>query len=269
MRMMKKTLGVLALLLDLGLIGCVNGVIEFDDDWHHHGDKEASAVFQETVSLNRQVAVRVLGANGSVKIWGVAGAESVVIDAVRRVRSDTYRDAEARLSDLTIEVHARSSHVEIKTVQPEHTGGRTYLVDYEITVPVHLMAEVLHGNGLVRIENLASDVDVKNGNGDVVLDAIAGSTWVSLGNGSVRADIDLPHGGQIRHSVGNGSISLGVQDMVSATFGAKVGNGTISMTGLDLQNPVSTPRQLRGILGAGNGIIDLNLGNGQIRVAGG
>ena len=269
MRMVKKTLGVLAIILDLGLIGCVNGVIEIDDDWHHHGDKEASAAFHETVPLNRQVAVRVLGANGTVRISGVVGAESVVIDAVRRVRSDTYRDAEARLADLRIEVNWRSSHVEIKTVQPEHSGGRTYLVDYEITVPIHLMAEVLHGNGLIRIEDLDSDVDVKNGNGDVVLESIVGSTWVSLGNGSIAADIDLPDGGQIRHAVGNGSISLGIQDGVSATFGAKVGNGTISMTGLDLHDPVSTPRQLRGILGAGNGVIDLNLGNGQINVVGG
>lgn len=269
MKTMKKLLGVLALILDLGLVGCVSGIIELDDDWDHSGDKEVSASFHQTVSVSRQTTVRVVGGNGAVKIWGVAGAEAIEIDAVRRVRSKTYADAEAHLAHLSIAVSENPYHVEIETIQPKHSSGRTYIVDYEITVPDHLGQEILNGNGLVRVEGVVAEVDVKSGNGDVVLQSIVGSTWVSLGNGTVRSDVELPQGGKIRQAVGNGSISLSVQPMVSATFGAKVGNGTISMTGLTLQNPVSTPRELHGILGAGSGVIDLSVGNGQIRVDGG
>ena len=268
MKKMRKLLGVVALVMDLGLIGCVNGVVEFGDDWDHGGGEEASAAFHRTVPVSGRTTLRVVGGNGAVKLWGVEGAESITIDAVRRVRSDSYKDAEARLHDLKISVLEHTSFVEIKTIQPKHTSGRTYIVDYDITLPEHLFPEVINGNGLVRIESVAADVDVKNGNGDVVLESIEGSAWVSLGNGAVRSSIMLPSGGQIRYSVGNGSISLGVQPMVSAKFGAKVGNGSISLTGLSLQNQVSTPRQLHGVLGAGSGIIDLTLGNGQIRVTG-
>jgi len=40
------------------------------------------------------------------------------------------------------------------------------------------------------------------------------------------------------------------------------------VTGLDFRQLTSAPRQLQGILGAGEGIIDLTVGNGQIQVQG-
>jgi hypothetical protein len=265
---MKRAVGVVALVLDLGLVGCVQGVVNLDDDWDHKGNAEASAAFSETVPLTDQSHLRLVGANGSIQVRGVPGSESVVLEAVRRVRSDTYSDARAHLSKVKVSIATTRAVVEIKTLQPDHSAGRTYIVDYEILVPDHILHEIINGNGPVQVEGLFADVDVKNGNGDVVLSSIVGSAWVSLGNGSVHSSVQLPSGGQIRHAVGNGSISLSVQRLVSATFGAKVGNGTITMAGLSLQNTVSTPRQLHGTLGAAAGVIDLSLGNGQIRVEG-
>jgi hypothetical protein len=68
--------------------------------------------------------------------------------------------------------------------------------------------------------------------------------------------------------VGNGSLFLSVQEDVSGQFGAKVGNGTIKVSGLDLQDVVSTPHQVSGVLGSGQGLIELSAGNGEIRVQG-
>jgi hypothetical protein len=142
------------------------------------------------------------------------------------------------------------------------------VVDYEITVPAHLLPSVIQGNGSIRLEGILADVEVTNGNGDVALVDVTGSSWVSVGNGEIAAWTFLPHGGQIVHSIGNGTLFLSVQSQVSATFGAQVGNGTISVTGLDLQQVVTSPRQLHGVLGSGAGLIDLSSGNGQIRVQG-
>ena len=84
----------------------------------------------------------------------------------------------------------------------------------------------------------------------------------------IESSFLLPNGGEVGHAVGNGSIFLSVQAQVSAWFGAEVGNGTITVTGLDFRQLTSAPRQLQGILGAGEGIIDLTVGNGQIQVQG-
>lgn len=112
------------------------------------------------------------------------------------------------------------------------------------------------------------DVEVTNGDGDVALVGTTGSSWVSVGNGEIAAWTHLPDGGQLVHSIGNGTLFLSIQPQVSATFGAKVGNGTISVSGLQLQQVVSSPRQLQGKLGSGTGLIELTSGNGQIRVQG-
>jgi hypothetical protein len=271
MKRLKKILGVTAVVVDitLSLTGCVSGVVELENDWNHSGNVEVSVAFSRTLPLTTQTAVRITGANGAVRVWGDPGAEAVIVDAVRTVRSDTRADAAAHLPHLKVVAEAKPIEFEIRTIQPSNTHGRTYVVDYDVTVPAHLLTSITNGNGSIQVEGIVADVDVINGNGEVDLVGIEGSHWVSLGNGEVSARAHLPVGGQIVHAVGNGTISLTVQPQVSASFGAKVGNGTISVTGLNLQEVVSGPRQLQGVLGSGEGLIDLSAGNGQIRVKGG
>jgi hypothetical protein len=261
----------MAAVADIALLstGCISGVVDLDDDWDHSGKAEAAVAFSATLPLGSQTAIKIVGANGTVRVWGDPAAQEVTVDGVRRVRSDTRADAEANLPRLKVVTEAHSSEFEVRTIQPTNTHGRTYVVDYDITVPIDLCTKVTHGNGSVRIDGMVADVDVTHGNGEVELVDLVGSHWVSLGNGEVSAWAHLPAGGQIVHSVGNGSVFLSVQREVSASFGAKVGNGTISLTGLDLQQAVSGKRHLHGVLGSGAGLIDLSAGNGQIRVQGG
>jgi hypothetical protein len=271
MKRFRRTLGVMAVVADIALLstGCISGVVDLDDDWDHSGEAEVAAAFFQILPLSSQTAVRVVGANGAVRVWGDPEAQEVTIEGVRRVRSDTRADAAAHLPKLKVVTETKASEVEIRTIQPKNTQGRSYVVDYDITIPVDLLTIVTNGNGCVRIDGIVSNVDVTNGNGEVQLVNVEGSHWVSLGNGELSAWAYLPPGGKIVHSVGNGTIFLSVQSEVSASFGARVGNGTISVTGLDLQQAIAGKRQLQGILGSGEGLIDLSAGNGQIKVQGG
>jgi hypothetical protein len=271
MKSAKKILGVVAVVVDvvLSATGCVSGVVDLDDGVDHSRKVEVSASFSRTLPVDEQVAVRITGANGTIRIWGVPGADRVVVEAIRRVKSDSRQDAERHLAYLQVLAQTQAQEVEIRTVQPSQSHGRSYIVDYDIRVPDHLVPSVINGNGSIRLEGFQADVAVQNGNGDVKLVDVTGSSWVSVGNGEISTWTYLPEGGQIVHAIGNGTIFLSVQPQVSASFGAKVGNGTISVTGLDLQQVISSPRQLHGILGSGDGLIDLTTGNGEIRVQGG
>ena len=270
MKRFRRTLGVMAVVADITLLltGCITGVVDLDDDIDHSGNVEVSAAFSKSLPLSAQTAILITGANGPVRVWADPGAQEVRVDAVRRVRSDTRADAEAHLPQLRVVAEAGALEFEIRTVQPSNAHGRTYVVDYDITVPPGLITSVTNGNGSVRVDGIVADVNVSNGNGEVELVGVTGSHWVSLGNGKLSAWAHLPSGGQIIHAVGNGTIFLSVQPDVSASFGAKVGNGTISVTGLDLRQVVSGTRHLQGILGTGEGVIDLSAGNGQIKVRG-
>lgn len=273
MKKLRRLFGPLALALDLAflLTGCVaDVVVGVDDDVDWGGNRvEVTATFSQEVPVGSQAGLRFVGINGSIEIQGQPDYDRVRVNAVRRVRSKNRADALDHLSCLQVRVSSNENHVLVETVQPKHSSGREYQVDYVVTVPEDFWAEVINANGSVLLKDLEADVWVQNANGNVSLRNVAGSSWVSLGNGEIDAQVYLPRAGQLVHSVGNGGVSLTVQPQVSATFGAQVGNGSITLTGLTLSQQVAGTHSLSGILGAGSGAIALSVGNGWIQARGG
>ena len=269
---MAKVFAYMGRIIGLGIVaflfsGCsidINGV-----DWQDNsGDEEASQMWNQTLKVDGQMAIRILGQNGTVTIIGVEGVDEVTIRADKRVRSRSFRDAREHLPLLDVNVHGGSEEIVIETDQPRDSNGRSYIVDYEITLPKNLKAFVYNGNGAVTVEDLGADLLVEVGNGNVDIAALVGSSWVSVGNGVVESSVFLPTGGQAVYAVGNGSVSLAVQPLVSAQLNARVGNGTISVTGLAIVDPVQSTGIFTGRLGSGSGLIDLTVGNGWVQVRG-
>ena len=271
MKMLKRFFGPAALAVDLTLMltGCVGDVVVGLDGDVGSYKVEVTATFSQQVPVTSQAGLRIVGVNGTIEIRGQAGFDRVNIEAVRRVRSHNRNDAEEHLPLLQVSVKANSDDVLVETVQPKHSNGRDYQVDYVVTVPEGFWASVINANGTILLEKLEANAWVQNANGTVALKDHTGSSWVSLGNGEIEADIHLPTGGKIVHTVGNGGVALTVQPEVSAAFGAQVGNGSISLHGLTLSNSVSGNNTLHGVLGAGSGVIDLSVGNGWIQARGG
>jgi hypothetical protein len=271
MSLLRRRTIILALWAPLmvGATGCVIDIsdVDLDDDWDS-GKEVASAPFYRTVPLEGQDQLTLVAMNGSVSIHGEVGIQQVLVQAQRRVRAHTRREAEASLPLLSVAVSAGPEGITVETHQPTGTGGRSFVVDYEITVPRAFLLQITNGNGTVEIRGLQGEVRLDSGNGDVVLEDHVGSSWVSLGNGEIRADVVLPTGGQVVHAVGNGGIRLAVQQDVSATFSAHVGNGVITVTRLEFSEWVSGARFAEGVLGSGDGYIGLSVGNGWIQAQG-
>jgi hypothetical protein len=252
----------------LGLLpsACIVGIVDLDDDDSHSGDIEVSAEFFLTVPVDGRDLLTIHGANGTIAVKGAIDANEVIIEGVRSVRSDGRRDAERHLDLLDVAVHSGPREVSVETVQPKHSSGRTYIVDYEITIPADWDVVLQNGNGTVCVGDLDGDVEVGNGNGNVTLDDVYGSSWIDLGNGIVDALVFLPDGGEMVYAVGNGMIKVALQPDPSAEFSATVGNGPIVLSGLTLHQTSSGPGFLKGILGDGHGLIDLSVGNGSVEV---
>ncbi len=269
---MKKNQELFGRLIFAGILlfsptGCIVGIVDLDSDVNS-GEEEASQLFSRVLGVDTQVSIRIIGLNGAIKVRGVEGTQEVTVRAERRVRSETLEDAQEHLHLVQVLLHVGRDQILIETDQPRHTGGRSYLVDYEITVPSDLDVVVTNGNGPVQLEDLRSDVRLETGNGDVTILALSGSSWVTVGNGTVNASVDLPLGGNAVYVVGNGTMVFSVQPDVSAQLNARVGNGSISVTGLELVNPVSAPNLFSSLLGSGAGLIDLTVGNGWVQVKG-
>ena len=194
--------------------------------------------------------VRLTGINGSIRISGEPAGSAVTIAGEREVRSDSLQDAQAQLPQLQVDVQDVGSEIVVRTRQPQDSEGRSYVVNYVLTVPPAMELSILNVNGALDVVGTAGDV------------------WATLTNGRVEASVRVPPGGAVRLTTINGEIVLHLPQDTSAVFSAQVGNGVITLTNLVLREEVRTSGSLRGTLGAGDGTVSLQATNGAIRVDG-
>lgn len=188
--------------------------------------------FSYTVSLSNQTTLKVMGINGSVDVQSVSGTNQVKVSGKKVVRANTYSDAQTHLNDINIEIDEFTNEVLVRTSQPQYSNGRSYDVNYTISVPAHLN---------VVVENV---------------------------NGRISGKLDAPQNGIVDLSLQNGNIKLDVPENTSADFSASLTNGSITVHNLTLNNRVETSKMLQGTLGNGDGNISLITTNGNINVSG-
>jgi DUF4097 and DUF4098 domain-containing protein YvlB len=253
------------LILSLVWLGCGSSSTGPDD-----GDNDYTAVkdFYHRFDVVSQTGFRVDAISGTVTVKGIAGSDSVVIKGVMRVRAPSQADADARLQDLDVIVASVQEEISAETSQPDETEGRSYEVDYEIIIPAGMSVLVSSVNGTVTIQDVASELTVSSTNGGVVLDDFEGDASISVVNGTVVGDAMLPQYGQMTVAIVNGGVGLEIPQETSADFSARVVNGSINTIDLTFTGLETTPTSITGILGAGEGSIDIVVTNGTILVTG-
>lgn len=231
-------------------------------------DYVAKESFSFKVEVKDHAILKLEAINGNVEITGISESDSVIITGEKRVGSESTEDAEEYLQYLKVSLEELVDEIFIKTTQPEKTYGRSYVVDYIITLPKNLEVLVGNVNGGVTIDSINNDVTVGNINGQITLNEIFGNAIVGLTNGEIDAEVTLPSNGTISMGLVNGNIDLNIPTNTSAQFTASLTNGNIIISNLVLQNQVSSPTSLRGTLGSGQGTISLSTINGNISVTG-
>ena len=192
----------------------------------------------------------------------------MVVTGTRRVGSDSERDAEDYLQQLHVNVRELKDKITIRTDQPKKSHGRSYMVDYEITIPRFLDLSIGHINGNIKLHGLTGSTAVQLINGNVRLDHFSGTVEVDLTNGNVAGDVTLISNNSIDLSVTNGNIDLDIPEQTSADLMAMVTNGSIHTNNLQFNDLNFAGRSLEGTLGTGMGQIDLRTVNGNIIING-
>ncbi len=227
---------------------------------------------EETFSLQADATgrtrFRLTSINGTVLVLGATNTQTVLIEGTRRVEAGSQSDAEDDLVNLQVEVSQTADEVSVRTVQPQDTQNRNFIVDYQITLPSGLSVQIINVNGGVTVTAVANAVDVVNANGNISLQGIVGSVDVALVNGNIDAEVTPPATGAIALASVNGNLSLNVPVNVSAQLSMMLTNGTLSVVSLAVQNQTSSSTNLTGTLGAGDGEITLSTVNGNIVIAG-
>jgi len=227
-------------------------------------DFEVEESFSFSVAIVNHSIFRLEGINGNIEITGVANNDTVKVEGERRVASESTEDAQEHLDLLQVQVTDLSNELYVKTSQPSDSQGRSYQVDYRITIPNTFSVIITNINGNVTAGALENTLSVGNINGNVTLEDISANTAVSVTNGQISGNMTLQLDGIATHTVTNGNIIFTIPQNTSADFSASVINGNISISDLELLNQVITSHSVTGTLGSGRGTITLGVTNGNI-----
>jgi hypothetical protein len=228
----------------------------------------ARDTFAVDVTKSSRSELDLTGINGTIAVKGVAGATAISVRAIARVESDSQADADARISQITVDVDSTGDAVLVETQQPSNTGGRNYVVDYTVTVPRSFNVFVTGVNGSVPIEGIDGFVTVDFTNGSVALNGIVGGTAVNLVSGRIDGRVTIPPSGELDVDVASGFVKLGIPISTSAQFEAVTGTGTVTVVGLNLQGGVVESNRVTGTLGGGDGTVSVTAAVGDITVEG-
>jgi DUF4097 and DUF4098 domain-containing protein YvlB len=231
-------------------------------------DSVVSDSFSYQIEVDARNQLRLEGINGEVTVRGVEAATTVKIEGERRVGSETIADATAHLAYLQVKIEEKMNEIAVETRQPSNSHGRSYVVDYSITVPRTFKVRINNVNGTISVSSIKNDVGVENVNGGIVLSDINSNATAHLVNGQISGFIILPLNGTVDMNLVNGNIDLDIPKETSAEFTADVTNGQIRVSNMDLHDIIQTPRSFKGICGEGRGDVSLRTVNGNIGIVG-
>lgn len=215
-------------------------------------DSEVTAekTFSYSISASGYSSFRLAAVNGTIIISQVPGNDAVTVKATERVESKTYEDAVTHLDNLQVEVVDGAEEVFVRTLQPDRSDGRNYVVDYTITLPPNMNLALVGVNGTVDLNHITGNVDL------------------ILINGEIAADVAIPLGGSTDITVINGIVNMEMPQTTSANLEATVVNGTVTVVNLPLTNSVTSTRSVSGTVGEGRGNVTLKATNGNIQISG-
>lgn len=206
------------------------------------------------IKTPKQTQLRSKSGSGDETIAGIAGP----VEA-------SSGSGTMKIHDIGAEVHAStgSGDVEIQNAQ-----GKAHVSSGSGTIRATGIAGALSvstGSGDVRLEQTAAgDVEVTTGSGEVELNHVKGAVRVSTGSGNIRADGDPA--GPWRLHTGSGDVSVKLPEAASFELAARSSSGSIQTKRDVMVSGNVNPHELRGKVGSGGVLIDLNTSSGTIRI---
>lgn len=247
--------------------GCLGNAIDIGNSAFDRKE-EYRENFQMSKDVHGQIELSLQNTNGSVTVLGSSGVNEVRISGKKIVQDLSLEEAKQHIEDIRIEIVETASALNIRTIQPNSSGGRTYRVDYEIQLPNTWRVTVGNVNGQVDIRTIKNQVKINVSNGQVEVSELEGDFYADVTNGGISARGMLPEKGTCDLSTMNGAIELAIPRTTSATVSASTTNGSVSVSNLLLQLEMSSRTRVIGKLGDGKGTIKLSAVNGAITLKG-
>jgi len=206
------------------------------------------------IKTPKETHLRAKSGSGDEELDGIAG----------RVEAASGSGS-LKLHDIGAEVRAStgSGDVDIQNAQ-----GKAHISSGSGTIRATGIAGALTvstGSGDIKLEQTATgDIDATSGSGEIELNHVKSAVRATTGSGNIHADGE-PAGPWKLHT-GSGDVSVKLPDSASFELAAHTSSGSIDSKRQIMVSGNINPHELRGKVGNGGVLVDLNTSSGSIRI---
>ena len=218
--MTRKRMLWLGLLALLGVAVALSGCLEIPI---HEATRTLEGNFDVTGTADLDVHT----SNGRVTVRGAEGETRVTVVATLRSRGDSMIAAANRVAQIVVEMIHDGNHVVLRYNAAAHPWDvRRYSgVDFDITVPATVDADVETSNGRIEVSDAVGILELDTSNGAIEISDVVGEVDAATSNGTIAID---GFEGVLDLTTTNGRIEM--EDAVAAVD-AYTSNGLISFAG--------------------------------------
>ena len=206
--------------------------------------------FEYEFAADQKTRFTLDGINGNVYVEQSKDKTTFNITVTKRVDSFSKEDADEYLQKLDVVFENYAEELRVTTIHPYENGQRNYSVEYWITLPKNV------------------DLEINTTNSDVTLKEVVGSVNVEVTNGKIKAQVETPPFGELTLKNVNGDMRVNIPETTSAEFFVQSYNGKVETHDLSISNTEKNKNSISGLLGNGEGVVDIKSTNGDIEVVG-
>ena len=188
---------------------------------------EATRTLEGSFDVTGAVDLDVSTSNGRVTVRGVEGQTTVEVIATLRSRGDSMIAAANRAAKIVVEMIHNGNHVTLSYDANAHPWDvRRYSgVDFEITVPATVDADVHTSNGRIEVSEVIGILDLDTSNGAIEVSDAVGEVDASTSNGTITVDT---FEGVLDLGTSNGRLTM---ENITGVVDARTSNGRIVFSG--------------------------------------
>lgn len=200
---------------------------------------EFTAPIEHDLPAEAYDSLDVSNINGYVKIVGVAGADTIEIDGLKKAHSI------ADLDDIDLQISDVDGTLVLVVVH-----------EFDLTLGEKLDLDIIIPSDIVVL-------DAESTNGDVEISGVQSVLRVGSTNGRVDIEV-ITVDNDISVFTTNGAIHVRLLPTLNATLDMTTTNGDISLNDVDLNISLDLPNHVSGDLGSGGYDISIVTTNGDI-----
>jgi len=223
-------------------------------------DDDTAQAPPASIDLGDISSLEIQGSRASATIRGEIGGETIRILAVPEGEGELAQPIAAGYS---ISIHEGRVVIAATELDAEEGQG----IDFYIDAPGALEVLAITEQGSIQLDSMTSGGHLQTGTGSVVGSGLLGDFSVAVDVGAVDLQASLLPWGAVDVTVGTGPITLSVPTTTSAQLEASTTDGSVSFIDLDFVG-ANTGGLASGLLGAGEGTIELTSEAGDITVIG-